>query len=156
MRRADDRPNKASQGLGPSLSALPPCCPLCSLLPPRSATVPPVGTCGPALIGPSWTPTFPLSRTPAPALVSVFPPLSLSTFSPRWHSFRQDIHCLGDVFSTPPSTTTFCSPCHSHFVIFSCHKYDGRVMWSKSGPGIPRRSGGQERLSCLVSNLTDA
>lgn len=29
-------------------------------------------------------------------------------------------------------------------------------MWSESGPGIPRRSGRQERLSCLVSNLTDA
>lgn len=38
VRRADDRPNKASQGLGPSLSALPPRCPLCSLLPPRFAT----------------------------------------------------------------------------------------------------------------------
>lgn len=37
-RRADDRPNKASQGLGPSLSALPPRCPPWSSLPPWPAT----------------------------------------------------------------------------------------------------------------------
>lgn len=93
VRRADDRPNKASQGLGPSLSALPPRCPLCSLLPPRFATPshsPPTNTCGPALMGPSWTSTFSLLQIPA---------LFHSVFSPRWHTFSQDVHCLRMCFS---------------------------------------------------------
>lgn len=56
-------------------------------------------------MGPSWTPTFPLWRTPAQA-VRLSSPRSLSVFNPRWHSFAPDIHCWGGcvlffLFSTP-------------------------------------------------------
>lgn len=112
MRRADDRPNKASQGLGPSLLALPPCCPLCSLLPPQSVTIPPVGTCGPALMGPSWTPTFPLLQL---QLSSRRCPVFLSAFSST---------PAGGIF-TAESTHPVCpppTPPSSFFLSFSlCH-----------------------------------
>lgn len=143
MTRADDRPNKASQGLGPSLSALPLRCPLCSLRP---------------LLYPLWAHVVRgsnrtqldshlflllllfLRRDPQRwALVTALTPRHLSAFSPRWHSLLVRAGCVQYPF------TFFCFPsCHSHFVIFSRRKYEAaRVMWSKPGPLASRGGAGR-------------
>lgn len=141
MRRADDRPNKASQGLGPSLSALPPRCPLCSLLPPPSATTPPAGTCGPALMGPSWTPTFLPLRTPAPALLSLFSfQCSAPDGTPSGRIFTAG-GCVQYPFLLPLPRLPVSLTSSSSIVT----AFGGCVMWPKSGFSFPRRSRGSRR-----------
>lgn len=49
-------------------------------------------------MGPSWTPTFPLLRTPAPALFSLFSSLPFNV-QPQMALLQAGYSLLGDVFS---------------------------------------------------------